>query len=127
MKSQRHFFENTAGEKLGARLDFPDGGSSRACALFAHCFTCSKNLKAVGNISQALTEEGIAVLRFDFADTNFSSNVADLISAADFLKSELDAPRILIEIADRYPVHRTLHSEVSVKMRQKGRSGWVTQ
>ncbi len=106
MKSQRHFFQNASGEKLGARLDFPDGGSSRACALFAHCFTCSKNLKAVGNISQALTEEGIAVLRFDFtglgesegdfADTNFSSNVADLISAADFLKSELDAPRILI-------------------------------
>ncbi len=106
MNSQRLFFTNASGEKLGARLDLPDRGQPAAYALFAHCFTCSKNLKAVANINRALTDEGIAVLRFDFtglgesegdfADTNFSSNVADLVAAADFLKAEFEAPKILI-------------------------------
>jgi putative redox protein len=78
----------------------------RACALFAHCFTCSKDLKPAVNISRALTQQHIAVLRFDFtglgesegdfADTSFSSNVEDLVAAADFMRREYDAPALLI-------------------------------
>jgi putative redox protein len=74
--------------------------------LFAHCFTCSKNLKAATNISQALTDAGFAVLRFDFtglgqsegefADSNFSSNVDDLLVAARFLENEFEAPELLL-------------------------------
>jgi len=77
-----------------------------AYALFAHCFTCSKNARAVRSISQFLTKRGIAVLRFDFSglgdsegdfsETNFSSNVQDLVAAADYLASNLAAPSILI-------------------------------
>jgi putative redox protein len=91
---------------LAARLDTPDDGELSAYALFAHCFTCNKNYKAMAHISRTLAEAGIAVLRFDFtglgesegdfADTNFSSNVADLIAAAEFLKDEFEAPKILI-------------------------------
>ncbi|MCH8019179.1 OsmC family protein [candidate division KSB1 bacterium] len=106
MQFQKISFKNANGENLSARLDLPVTGEPVAFALFAHCFTCSKNLRAVGNISEALNREGIAVLRFDFtglgesegdfADTNFSSNVADLIAAADFLEKEFQAPKILI-------------------------------
>ena len=97
MQSQKHSFTNAAGERLSARLDLPIDSQPIAYALFAHCFTCSKNLLAVGHISRALTKEGIAVFRFDFtglgesegdfAETNFSSNVSDLIAAANFLIS----------------------------------------
>ena len=106
MQFQKISFKNANGENLSARLDLPINGEPVAFALFAHCFTCSKNLRAVGNISEALNREGIAVLRFDFtglgesegdfADTNFSSNVADLIAAAEFLGKEFQAPKILI-------------------------------
>ncbi len=106
MKFQELFFKNARGQRLEARLDLPGDKKPTIYALFAHCFTCTKNFKAIGNINRALTEEGIAVLRFDFtglgesegdfADTNFSSNVADLIAAADFLKTEFEAPKILI-------------------------------
>jgi putative redox protein len=106
MSFQKLFIKNTTGDKLGARLDLPGEREAIAYALFAHCFTCTKNLKAIGHISQALTRQGIAVLRFDFtglgesegdfADTNFSSNVADLIAVADFLKTEFEAPKILV-------------------------------
>ena len=99
-------FKNKDGQTLSARLDLPVDGKPLAYALFAHCFTCSKNIKAVAHISRALTREGLAVLRFDFtglgesegdfADTNFSSNVDDLLLAADFLKSNYHAPEILI-------------------------------
>ena len=99
-------FKNKDGQTLSARLDLPVDGKPMAYALFAHCFTCSKNIKAIAHISRALTREGLAVLRFDFtglgesegdfADTNFSSNVDDLIVAADFLKSNYQAPEILI-------------------------------
>ena len=105
MALKKLFFENTNGEKIGARLDLPDG-DVKAYALFAHCFTCHKNLNAVKNISSSLTAEGIAVFRFDFtglgesegdfADTNFSSNVDDLVSAAEFLTSEYAGPKLLI-------------------------------
>ena len=106
MSFQRLRFTNAQGQHLGARLDLPIDGKPRAYALFAHCFTCTKNLKAVGHISNALTSEGFAVLRFDFtglgesegdfADTNFSTNVDDLVSAADFLRDEHTAPALLI-------------------------------
>jgi len=106
MTPQQITFDNANNEKLSARLDLPLGKTPRAYALFAHCFTCSKNIKAVSNISKALNRAGIAVLRFDFtglgesegdfAETNFSSNVADLLSAADFLKNNFEAPQILI-------------------------------
>jgi putative redox protein len=99
-------FKNKDGHTLAARLDLPLEGKPLAYALFAHCFTCSKNIKAIAHISRALTRQGLAVLRFDFtglgesegdfADTNFSSNVEDLIVAADFLKANYRAPEILI-------------------------------
>ena len=59
-------FANAAGQMLSARIDLPDGAKPIAYALFAHCFTCSKNIKAISHISRALNREGIAVLRFDF-------------------------------------------------------------
>lgn len=106
MASIRVDFEGSAGERLAARLDMPVGGSPRAYALFAHCFTCSKNLNAVVHIARALNRARIAVLRFDFtglgesegdfADTNFSSNVADLVAAARYLEGEHEPPSILI-------------------------------
>jgi len=106
MQFKKHEFKNKDGQTLSARLDLPLDGRPLAYALFAHCFTCSKNIKAIAHISRALTREGLAVLRFDFtglgesegdfADTNFSSNVDDLVAAADFLESNYEAPRILI-------------------------------
>ena len=97
-------FEGTQGY-LAARLDSP-AGKPRAYALFAHCFTCSKDIFAASRIAGALAERGIAVLRFDFtglgasdgefANTNFSSNIGDLLKAADYLRSEYVAPALLI-------------------------------
>lgn len=99
-------FTNPAGDTLSARLDVPDEHDPTAFVLFAHCFTCSKDLKAVGNISRALNDQGFGVLRFDFtglgesegdfADTNFSSNVDDLICAAHYLRDAHEAPAILL-------------------------------
>lgn len=106
MKSIKVQFKNKNGESLAARLELPLDAQPHNYAIFAHCFTCTKNLTAVRNISRALTQEGIAVLRFDFtglgesegdfADTNFSSNVEDLVAACDFLKNEYQAPSILV-------------------------------
>jgi len=105
MQSIRVNFPNADGDALAGILDLPPG-EPRAYALFAHCFTCSKNLKAATNISRALTDAGIAVLRFDFtglgqsggdfADTSFSSNVADLLAAAEWLQAEHRSPQILL-------------------------------
>lgn len=105
MPNKNVVFENNSGHSLSGILDTPDTPPV-AYALFAHCFTCSKNLKAAANIARALNDAGIAVLRFDFtglgqsegefADTNFSSNVADLLAAVDFLGREHVAPSILI-------------------------------
>jgi len=96
---------NKAGERLAARLDMPKG-KPRASALFAHCFTCSKDIFAASRISQELSDLGFAVLRFDFtglgasegefANANFSSNIEDLVAAADFMRDEIEAPKILI-------------------------------
>lgn len=103
--TKRITFAGANGHDLAARLDLPTG-TPRAYALFAHCFTCSKDLAAARRIAQGLAGEGIGVLRFDFtglghsdgefANTNFSSNVADLLAATSFMRSELEAPAILI-------------------------------
>lgn len=106
MASIKVQFPNAEGEMLAAKLELPANQHPHSYALFAHCFTCSKNLSAVRNISQALNLSGVAVLRFDFtglgesegdfADTNFSSNVEDLIAAATFLEENYMAPSLLI-------------------------------
>jgi len=98
-------FTGSLGDSLAARLDRPPTGA-RAVALFAHCFTCSKDIAAASRISSGLVDAGFAVLRFDFtglgssegefANTNFSSNVDDLIAAADHLRETIGAPQILI-------------------------------
>jgi putative redox protein len=98
-------FKNDRGESLAGILDLPDAEPA-AFALFAHCFTCSKNLKAAAHISRALVAANIAVLRFDFtglgqsegdfADTSFSSNVGDLLAAARYLDEEHAAPQLLL-------------------------------
>ncbi len=105
MRSEKIEFPGSRGASLAARLDIPDG-ELRACALFAHCFTCSKETLAATRISAALAGNGFAVLRFDFtglggsggdfANTDFSSNVADLVAAADYLRREHGAPSLLI-------------------------------
>lgn len=106
MASEKVNFQNQQGETLAARLELPVSQHPHTFAIFAHCFTCTKNLNAVRNISRALNQEGIAVLRFDFtglgesegdfADTNFTSNVSDLVAAADFLSEKYQAPEMLI-------------------------------
>ena len=90
---------------LDARLDLPTG-NPRVYALFAHCFTCSKDSVAASRVSRELASKGIAVLRFDFtglggsdgdfASTNFTSNVQDLVRTADYLRQNYEAPKILI-------------------------------
>jgi putative redox protein len=105
MPSERREFPGADGQRLAARLDAPSG-AVRAVALFAHCFTCGKDIFAASRIAQALIEHGIAVLRFDFtglgasegefANTNFSSNVADLLAAANYLRGSGRAPSLLI-------------------------------
>lgn len=104
-KTQRFTFPGSNGNELAARLDLPSG-PPRAYALFAHCFTCTKDILAASRIADGLTGKGIGVLRFDFtglggsdgefSNTNFSSNVDDLIAAADHMRENLAAPQILI-------------------------------
>lgn len=106
MRFEKLTFENAEGLKLSARLDLPVDGPPTAYALFAHCFTCGKNLRVVADISRALSSRGIAVLRFDFtglgesegdfAATDFSTNVDDLVAAARFLEADYAAPELLI-------------------------------
>ena len=98
-------FKNAKGETLAGLLELPDG-PIKSYALFAHCFTCSKDINAASRITRALARQGIAVLRFDFtglgnsdgdfSNTNFSSNLQDLVSAAEFLEAEYEAPTLLI-------------------------------
>jgi len=105
MVTERLTFPGANGAMLSARLELPDSAPI-AWALFAHCFTCSKNVRAAVAISRGLSARGIAVLRFDFtglgesdgdfADTNFSSNVDDLVAASEFLATEYEAPSILV-------------------------------
>lgn len=105
MKSEKVEFKGSQGDMLAARLDLPHG-TARAFAIFAHCFSCSKDVLAASRISRALAREGIAVLRFDFtglgnsdgdfANTNFSSNVEDIVAAGRFLEDRGEAPALLI-------------------------------
>jgi putative redox protein len=106
MKYKKVNFTNRHGYKLSARIEFPANQHPHTFAIFAHCFTCTKNLAAIRHISRALIQEGIALLRFDFtglgesegdfADTNFSTNLADIYAAAEFLKEHYKAPELLI-------------------------------
>lgn len=105
MPAERFDFPNASGQTLAALLAAP-AGEPTAYALFAHCFTCGKDNLAAKRIADGLTARGIAVLRFDFtglgasegefANTTFSSNVADLVAAADQLRRTRRAPAILI-------------------------------
>ena len=105
VRSEKITFPGALGENLAARLDLP-AGQPAAYALFAHCFTCTKDIFAASRIAEGLTNHGVAVLRFDFtglgasegefANTNFSSNVGDLVAAADYLRGNLQAPAIVI-------------------------------
>jgi len=98
-------FNSATGESLAARIDRPEG-DIKAYILFAHCFTCTKDIFAAARMAKVLKEKNYALLRFDFtglgasegdfANTNFSSNVEDLLSAANFMRDELEAPSILI-------------------------------
>ena len=103
MRNRVEFESN--GVKLSGLLELPTDQPDHY-ALFAHCFTCGKDIAAASRISRALTAQGIAVLRFDFtglgnsdgdfANTNFSSNIQDLLAAGEFLKDEYQAPSLLI-------------------------------
>lgn len=105
MPRKKVSFAGHDGQRLVGLLELPDS-EPRACAVFAHCFTCSKDIAAASRISRALTSHGLAVLRFDFtglgnsdgdfANTNFSTNLDDLIEAAKFLESEYEGPALLI-------------------------------
>ena len=94
MPTQTIRFPGRQGQELAARLDTP-AEAPRAFALFAHCFTCSKDSKAAAYVSQALAARGIATLRFDFSSLEFSSNLDDLVAAAEWLRSTHQAPQVL--------------------------------
>ncbi len=102
---ERITFPGSQGAELAARLDLP-AGPPRAYAVFAHCFTCSKDIAAASRIANSLTDLGYGVLRFDFtglgmsggefANTSFTSNTEDLVAAADWLRTHHRAPQLLI-------------------------------
>ena len=104
-QSEKITFKGASGDALAARLDLPEG-ELMAYALWAHCFSCTKDIFAASRVAQGLTARGIAVFRFDFtglgasegdfANTNFSSNVGDLVAAADYMRNNLAAPKLLI-------------------------------
>ncbi len=106
MNVEKIVFQNKEGQNLSGRLELPTNQHPHNFAIFAHCFTCTKNLSAVKNIGRALTAKGFGVLRFDFTglgesegdfeDTNFSGNVEDLIAASDYLTENYQAPTLLI-------------------------------
>lgn len=103
--SKRITFENGRGQTLSGILELPQG-DVRHYALFSHCFTCTKDLKATVRVSRRLAEHGIGVLRYDFtgladsegdfSETNFTTNCQDLLAAANFLGQEFEAPALLI-------------------------------
>lgn len=105
MRHEKIVFNNQEGLQLAGRLELPTG-PPRAFAIFAHCFTCSKNSVAATRISRKLTDDGFAVLRFDFtglgssegdfSNTNFSSNIRDIVAAASHLRDHFAAPQLLI-------------------------------
>jgi putative redox protein len=106
MESERVRFDNSRGQRLAGRIDMPITGDPLAFALYAHCFTCTKDLRAIGHITETLALHGIATLRFDFtglgesegdfSETNFSTSVSDYLAAAAFLEVDHQAPELLI-------------------------------
>jgi putative redox protein len=106
MSIEKISFENARGVKLAANLELPNGRRPHNYAIFAHCFTCTKNFNAVRHISSALASKGFGVLCFDFtglgesegefADTNFSGSISDLIAAAEYLKNNYRAPSVIV-------------------------------
>ena len=106
MKIEKLTFKNKEGKALSARIEFPVEDKPLAYALFAHCFTCGKDLIASRNISRTLTSKGIAVMLFDFTglgasegdfeSSDFSGNISDIYAASDFLKENYKAPEIII-------------------------------
>jgi len=105
MNSTKLQIKNSRGLNLAAVLDAPENGV-KAYAVYAHCFTCSKDLKAIANINESLTKFGIATLRFDmtgigdsegeFTETNFTTQIEDFLSVAEYLKEHYEAPKLII-------------------------------
>jgi len=106
MKSKSLTFPGSQGQDLHGRLDTPDQKKPIAYALFTHCFTCNKNLKPIHNISRALVDQGLGVFRFDFTglgeskgefeQTNLTTNIKDVQTAADYMKEHYETPALLI-------------------------------
>ncbi len=106
MRTQKITFTNSKEQPLSARLELPVNQHPHTFVIFAHCFTCTKNLPMIRHISRSLNSAGFAVLRFDFtglgdsggdfADTNFSTNLSDIFAAADFLTERYQPPKILV-------------------------------
>ncbi len=106
MRHERVTFTNARGQTLAGRIDYPVTGDPIGFVLYAHCFTCSKELRAIGRIASTLAGHGLAMLRFDFtglgdsegdfADTNFTTNVEDIISAAHYLRDHHEPAEIVI-------------------------------
>jgi putative redox protein len=106
MRSERIIFRNRRRIELSGILDLPDAGSPAHFAVFAHCFTCSKDFKLAVNMNRELVDRGIAVLRFDFtglgqsggdfSDTTFTTNAEDIASAADYLSDFHKPPKLLV-------------------------------
>ena len=106
LKSNNVNFTNEHGVLLSGKIDLPELSEAHNFVLFAHCFTCGKNLHALQNISKALTKEGFGVLRFDFtglgrsegefSDSNFNQNISDLVFASKYLKGHYKAPTVLL-------------------------------
>lgn len=104
--SKKLFFKNRNGFLISSLLDFPADQKPHNYVIFAHCFTCNKNFKAVRNVSRALTTKGFAVLQFDFtglgnsegmfSDTNFSNNIEDILDAAHFLSDNYGSPGLIV-------------------------------
>jgi uncharacterized OsmC-like protein/alpha/beta superfamily hydrolase len=103
---QRISFQSRRGHRLAGIIHIPDTREVAAYALFAHCFTCTKNINSATNIADALSQQGIATLRFDFtglgaskgdfADSSFTTNIEDLIDAAGFLQENYQAPQLIV-------------------------------
>jgi uncharacterized OsmC-like protein/esterase/lipase len=106
MKSTKLKIENNKGYILNAFLELPANQKPNYYAIFAHCFTCSSSLAAVKHVSRALTNHGFGVVRFDFtglgksegefAESHFSANVDDLIAVSDYMKTNYEAPSLLV-------------------------------
>lgn len=106
MKTQEIYIKNQRGLNLAANLDTPDDDIVKAYAVYAHCFTCSKELKAIANIDTSLAEMGIATLRFDmtgigssegvFMDTNYTTQLEDFSAVVEYLKQNYEMPKLFM-------------------------------